>query len=585
MTSAPASSNRWFAIAVLFLIVNTLGVILFFARSDYGGSAGPRAELVSPADNRIEGRMPLRWSFGADMVAPHETGRVDIAGLLTILPPVNGELAWTRTRELTFQPAGNWPPCQEFNALLSGSLRSLDGRLLPSPALFQLATAPLTLLNARQTDLRNNSLKLRLVFNDLVSGPEAASNLSVLAMNDKPLPFKVEGSLPAGDGTNYCLQLAVEGVSTNAAVTVLARKGMRGNSGPLAMESDTRLEVPLKRELVFEQMGAVTAAFEDGAIRLVFNHPLDLNLAPAFIGVTPAVPFTMEPAMQQTGMANSYFMRGGFKPGAAYTVTLRKGLKGEAGLVLEKDEARTVYFENAPASAEIRASGQYASSRGSRLLPLRIINVRNCRARISRVFPNNLAVMINHQNRYPYYYPEEGLSKTVAEVLIAKETPLNSVVESSLELGPALDGLQGAFAVEIVSDAEVHARTLLVLSDTGITVKWSGNDLLAWVNSIKTLAAISNATVQVWSAENQLIASGPTDSSGLVLFPLDPASDPGAPAVIVVKNGEDISFLNLQGSRIVIRGDEAGSGNTSRKPAKPTCSRIAAYTGRARPRT
>ncbi len=560
MTSNPAQRNRWFAIAVLFLIVNTLGVILLLARFECGAKTGARAELISPAKGRLEGREPLRWWFDADMVGASETGRADQAGLLTMSPAVNGELAWTRSDELTFQPSNRWPPCTELNAILSGPLRSLDGRLFSSPQLFRLATAPLTLLGARQTDLRNDSLKLSVVFNDLVSGPEAAEGISIQTPDGAILAGSLEGAYPDEDGTNVCLRFSVQGISTQAAVVVVARKGMRGSSGPLAMESDMRVEAPLSRELVFEQAVPQTESFEDGAVRAVFNHALDLASAPAFISVAPAVPFTIEPSYGYSGGAGAYLLRGRFKPGASYAITFRRGLKSESGLALKENVTRTVYFENAPAAAEFRAAGQYASSRGGRRLPLRLINARNCRAIIRRIYPDNLPIMVNLQNSTHYYgAPGDGLSRPVAEIPVAGEPPVNRVVEQTLELGPALDGLQGAFSVELVSDNCTGARTLLVVSDSGILVKRSKNDLLAWVNSIKTAAPIPNATVQVWSAENQLLASGPTDSKGLVLLPLDSAKDFGTPSVIVVRNGEDISFLDLQESRIVIKGDGAGA--------------------------
>ena len=198
MTSNPAQRNRWFAIAVLFLIVNTLGVILLLARFECGAKTGARAELISPAKGRLEGREPLRWWFDADMVGASETGRADQAGLLTMSPAVNGELAWTRSDELTFQPSNRWPPCTELNAILSGPLRSLDGRLFSSPQLFRLATAPLTLLGARQTDLRNDSLKLSVVFNDLVSGPEAAEGISIQTPDGAILAGSLEGACRPG---------------------------------------------------------------------------------------------------------------------------------------------------------------------------------------------------------------------------------------------------------------------------------------------------------------------------------------------------------------------------------------------------
>lgn len=559
MTSAPASRNRWFTLAILFLIVNTLGVMRLWTLPEPGSKTETLVELVSPANGHPMGSDPLRWHFKTKMVDASETGKVARAGLLTMMPFVNGALTWTRTDELTFQPDRKWQPCSEFNALLSNSLRSLDGRPISGPLLFKLTTAPLTFLRARQADLRNDRLKLRVVFNDMISAPEVAARVKVLTTDDRPLAFSVEGSFLDDDGTNVCIQLAVQGITNQTSVVVFAQQGLQGGSGPLALESDVSLEVPLTREFIFEQASASTEAFEDSAIRLFFNQALDLASAPAFIRVDPDVLFTIEPVSDYSGMTSAYVLRGCFKPGGAYSFTLSKGLKSESGIALKEDVTRTVYFENAAASVELRVSGQYASSQGGRRLPMRMINVRNCRAKISRVYPNNIPIMINRQNSRPYEWaPEEGLGRIVSEIPIAKETPINQVVEQTLELGPALDGLEGAFAVEIMSDTGYHARTLLVLSDSGITVKQSKNDLLVWVNSIKNTTPITNAVVQVWSAENQLIASGSTDSRGLVLFPLDSAKDLGVPSVIVVQNNEDISYLNLQESRIVIKGDGAG---------------------------
>jgi len=74
-----------------------------------------------------------------------------------------------------------------------------------------------------------------------------------------------------------------------------------------------------------------------------------------------------------------------------------------------------------------------------------------------------------------------------------------------------------------------------------------GKGLTVWANSILGIEPVNEATVRVYSRNNQLLASGTTDENGLFTHSREEAWDPQLlPAIVTVEKGDDVSFLKLE---------------------------------------
>ena len=97
----------------------------------------------------------------------------------------------------------------------------------------------------------------------------------------------------------------------------------------------------------------------------------------------------------------------------------------------------------------------------------------------------------------------------------------NTAVLTPVDLGAVLDsGAQGIFRLTVDQEQGWGLRRSkwIVATDLGLVVKQAGDDLLVAVTSVSRLAPVGGATVQVYSRNNQLLATGKTDAQGWVVL-------------------------------------------------------------------
>ena len=89
----------------------------------------------------------------------------------------------------------------------------------------------------------------------------------------------------------------------------------------------------------------------------------------------------------------------------------------------------------------------------------------------------------------------------------------------------------------------------ILITDVGIVAKQGQSDFLVWTASFRNLQPISGARVELFSDQNQRIASGRTDSTGLwKVSNLDLSAD--RPYFVTVQKGQEFSFLLLPQARV-----------------------------------
>jgi hypothetical protein len=104
--------NRWWSLALLFLLVNALGLwrALFLWDAHLGRLDGGARLKSSPASEQVVvGRAPLRWVWTAPVVADEAVGQVPSNAPVTFDPPHRGRFVWVSDRVLEFQPSEDWP--------------------------------------------------------------------------------------------------------------------------------------------------------------------------------------------------------------------------------------------------------------------------------------------------------------------------------------------------------------------------------------------------------------------------------------------------------------------------------------------
>ncbi|MBI3987961.1 MAG: alpha-2-macroglobulin, partial [Lentisphaerae bacterium] len=544
----------WFALALACLIVNAVGVVRVCR--DKPAASSVKATLIAPPEGRLPPTGALRWRFSAAMVSGADTGRWTIIGPVSFQPDVKGSFCWTSPNELVFRPDQGWPACTPVAATLSADLRSLDLRPIATPAFFSLQTDPLTLNNVSQTTYVNQEGLLQMDFSAPVSMDELRFLLSFTNSTGTGMDYRIDSY-----GNDCKAIVSLSGASTNA-FTLHLKAGLRSVAGPLGLTND--IVRALRFTDGFDLVGLLpdddhNRPLEPHFISATFTAPPNAPASRSFIRIAPPLPFSVE-SEGQYGWRHRLRIFAEFKPGRNYTVIFQQGLPGEFGHRLEKDITRTVTFPEARPAVEFTAGGHYLSPRGNMLLPFRAIGINRCRLVLHRVYPNNLVYLALRLAGREYNrdgYPGDSLSRIIAEKDMPLDGDRNAIRELKIPLRELTDGQAGAFYAELTGDNGQEYRSAwqpLVISDTGLTVKRSERDLLVWANSIRTLEPLADATVKVFSHENQELFSGTTDPDGLALFTFAALPTNGTPFVVTAQRGDDITFLLLSDAEVNVKG-------------------------------
>ena len=542
--------NRWFLLAVLFLLINGYGVfrVTEYLRRDTGSV---RVVAVSHSDgDYLRKSDEIRWDFSSEMAGPDEVDRWLEIGPVRFTPRVNGHFCWDRPDQLVFIPAQPWGYCRSLIATLDEELTSRDGRKLAGRRVFEMGSEPLRLLTVSQTDISHRRrVSLRLEFNGPVPEDLLEAYLSLAGPGGVEVDYRIEGraggkvvviktdSLPA-DWEYLNLELDEE---------------LRSTAGPRGLTEMVRERVAISEELELLSLKPRMNRVSGGQIEVSFTAPLKVDEALEYISFEPPVNLTIEERYSY-GSQSRYRIRGDFEPGRTYSLRLRKGLPGLYGPGLIEDVVRNVYFPDRPASLAFSHRGHYLSISGSRLVPVTTVNLNKFKVTIDRIYPNNLVQFaMREEDNYSGYYgmANQGLTERVGEREIAVAASPNQPYESMIDLKtyPGADR-SGAYWITVDSEDTGSEEHLVVVTDTGIAVKVSPRDILVWANSIRTLAPVAGAEVRIYSSANQEIASGVTDQDGLVQIPLEGVGDEGVPFLVTVGDGEDISYIALSGSEV-----------------------------------
>jgi uncharacterized protein YfaS (alpha-2-macroglobulin family) len=88
----------------------------------------------------------------------------------------------------------------------------------------------------------------------------------------------------------------------------------------------------------------------------------------------------------------------------------------------------------------------------------------------------------------------------------------------------------------------------ILITDVGIVVKRSREEMLVWTSSFKDLAPLAGTSITLLSDQNQTIARGETDGRGFVA--LRDFKKDARPFLLIAQRGSDFSFLILGNSRV-----------------------------------
>lgn len=474
-------------------------------------------------------------------------------------PKIPGKFRWIELKKIRFYPEVQLAPATEYTAKISPRIASGSGYKLTGTREFTFHTPRLQVTSAflnfefKPESSEEANLLATVEFNYDVDPNEAIKFLSIRDDQGAVLPFELTTTQPDKIITLEAARLKRRDQENQIKLQIA--KGLVCVGGSLGLERDFEkpLILPGQQDLKVTQILAKKVSPTKGVVQLQFNLPINLETARQRISVEPQVNYAL------AASHNYLELRGDFKMGETYQVSIQKELRAVDGSTLKKDFSSAVSFrkERIPPQVGFVGDGFYLSRSGHLNIGLSTINVNKVNLEVEKVFANNLVYLLNYadlsQSWYGYY-PMDALGKRVHESeLVVQETENEEVVTSLSVRDYLADQRLGIFRVTArVSDERWNdASKWVIATDLGMIAKKGGRDLWVWVNSLSTLQPIQNAELALLSQNNQTLMTAHTNTDGVAIFQnYSENTDEFAPYLITASYGDDLSFVELERRRI-----------------------------------
>ncbi len=302
------------------------------------------------------------------------------------------------------------------------------------------------------------------------------------------------------------------------------------------VEPRRRLEV---RELNARQSGTTFG------LELYLLTSVDIVDLEKYVSVEPQVDFTLR------GGRYNLTLRGDFKPGQTYAVTIGEGAPAINGSILEREFSSRVTVPDLSPTVKFTATGRFLPRDGSGNIEIKTVNIDTLMLEVQQISENNLvhAFTGNARSRYGYSTGDDNLGRRIHfknyDMTYEKNKELLTTIDVSGMIG---DTARGLFVVSVRDKTQrwTSDSRQMMLTDIGISARMADDYLMVWAHSLDDTRPIKKATVSLISKNNQMLVQGKTDSRGIVIFDdLADHTEGFEPYLITVRHKDDLSYLRF----------------------------------------
>lgn len=559
-------SHTWRIVAFCTVIL-TAGLALW---ADVPGSKPDRKVRVISfkPQGQTHPVVNITIKFSNSLVSPDSLMRPAAVIPVQITPDVEGLARWTATDELTIYPGKPLNPATEYRATVRADDGFVNGNAIERNQVFTFRTSPLSarVLNYHAQRSRGDRLKGRLVidldFNYPVSRKQLKKSLRVKGVAD-PAKSRLLVIWPdtAAGGTSLAASSNRFRLSTELfdlqdeeqRYKLVIKKDLNcvncGNG--LAVDYTYTMAVPKnpRLDLIVEQITAERPG-KQGTILLRFSSRVPTDEVREHVSIDPPVSFSVETRWRGVRI------RGDFKPGATYTISVSSGIISTNGELMEREFSSRVIMGDMIPSIRFTSRGLYLPRDGNRLLEINTVNIDTVSIEVSQVFTNNLVTYMatgsDRRGRSMSIHSPYGRGTFVKDFSLVSQK--NKELKTTIDIGAILgDTLQGVFVVSARNRTSrwVSDSRHVLMTDIGVMTRMSDRYLLVWANSLSETKPVKKAMVKLFSRNNQLLLEGRTNSKGVAIFSdIADQIEGYRPFLITVEKDGDLSYLRLDNSRL-----------------------------------
>lgn len=523
--------------------------------------------------DEIEQQQNLIFSFDKDLVPDSLLKNWDTIPYIRFIPDVKGKFIWNSKRELVFSPVIGFRPSTGYKAELT------DRLLRYTRMKYKLATDNSVSFHTPYLKLVSTngfwavsdkisgaaSLKLSLEFNYNVD-PNAVAKLLQVSVNEKVTAFEVSTA-----AVNTNIIITVDGLPKDSVaatpVKVVVQKGLKCvESDYLTTENqELAMTVPSPDKLEITQ---VLPEYDgtDNLIHVYTTQAVDGSNLASLVKVDPKLPLSVEVT------DNGFYIKGNFGSGTGYQVDISNKLRGVLGGSMDKNFVTQVNFgEQEPTIAFVNTKGIYLSSKSSKNVAVRISSIPRVQVTVWRVYENNILHYLRQGRYNDSWYDEEGdynsngdftyntyglenygdviLDRTYETKDLAKQNGVSLLNLSFDDMG----SFKGTYIVSIASSTDQwrSATKLVSVSDLGLIVKQTENEVYVFANSIKSTEPVSGASVSLISSNNQNIMTALTNGEGVAVFSNIKSKGKNFKVeMVTAKSANDFNYLLFSDTRV-----------------------------------
>ncbi|MDI6751789.1 MAG: MG2 domain-containing protein [bacterium] len=545
------------AVYILTGAIIALSLLFLFQHIIYGGIGIPVFVSISPKDE-----VPLKTNFTFDFSSPVvKDSRVnkfyDREENIVFTPKIAGKYKWVSNRNLRFYSYSELKGATNYSVEVRSEICTLKNKSLKGKKGFTFNTLPLTIVDSRSNYVYvdfpklKKSLEWNINFNYEVMPEDLRKHTFISMKKLLSSPQKIDYKIEPQEGKSANFKIITEPIEISRdklEVALKITKGLKPAEGELGLRVDWldshTIEDKLKVYEVYSQSDL-------SWIRIRFSSAIAVNLAKEYIKVKPEVKFDIE----QQG--TELILKGDFKLGNWYEVTILKELVGEDGTYLDKTFTQNVRINDLEPSLEFEHKGKYLMRKGELNLAVKSANIKKILIEVKLIFANNVVHLLKtcpeEYDEYEYYYDYDYgraiLSKKIYSEEINLEGNENKITKTIFNMEKFIGTKRNGIFNVVVRDSEDMWRRdgiTVIITDLGIIAKKSDNQLFVWINSLKNLEPTSGVNIKLISGDNQVLAEGVTQHDGVcVIENLKEKVEDFEPFIIVAEKGNDFSFLKF----------------------------------------
>ncbi len=568
MNSPLSADWRNYLIAGLISLAAVLGILLFREGTKEGfffsaPRSGQPVEVLEVSLDR-EARRHVDIIFGANL-GKGRVGEVLGQEPAKINPPIGGAWRWYTQAVLRYEATSPFAPATEYLIVLEPTQFLKENQYLAGDQVFRVVTDRFRIdhLEVKERPLVAGEVMLEgeILFNYPVDRQELTGHLQITEGGGKSIGYRLEAP-----SVSQAVRFRTEPIRKTAEERILELRiapqlTPSGGNVQLATAFSRTILIGSNTRLAVREVKA-QATPDSSQLEILFSSPVEAEQLQEFLTLEPAADF------QMNATDNQVWLSGDLGPGNTYQVLIGEGLRATDNSILQGDFTRTVRIPDLSPTLRFKHQGLFLSASGSRNVVIEAVNTRTAEMVVDRVHLNNIFSLVQHfgyqyrQTSYWGGYLPHGLGDRLLTEKLTLAVTQNQILETTLDLSSLIDSTTpGLYRVAVRRPGHYQGdQRWILITDVGIVAKQGQSDFLVWASSFRNLQPISGARVDVFSDQNQKIASGHTDATGLWQGAnLDFTAN--RPYFVTVQKGQEFSFLLLPQARVDTSGlDVAGAG-------------------------